>query len=73
MPTCSATRNPAFPAALRVSPKIRREPWIKKFYLLNLAPARDPNSPLERALARFGAALGGKDGIEQGSGPVSAD
>jgi hypothetical protein len=28
----------------------------------------NPNSPLERALARFGAALGGKDGIEQGSG-----
>jgi hypothetical protein len=36
------------------------------------APARDPNSPLERALARFGAALGVKDGIEQGSGPVGA-
>jgi hypothetical protein len=36
------------------------------------APAHDPNSPLERALARFGAALGVKDGIEQGSGPVRA-
>jgi hypothetical protein len=33
---------------------------------LTPAPPRDPNSPLERALARFGAALGGKDGIEQG-------
>ena len=39
---------------------------------LELAPAPDPNSPLERALARFGAALGVKDGIEQGSGPVGA-
>jgi hypothetical protein len=39
---------------------------------LELAPAPDPNSPLERALARFGAALGVKDGIEQGSGPVRA-
>jgi hypothetical protein len=37
-----------------------------------LAPAPDPNSPLERALARFGTALGGKDCIEQGSGPVGA-
>jgi len=36
------------------------------------APAPDPNSPLERALARFGAALGTKDGIEQGSGPARA-
>jgi hypothetical protein len=35
-------------------------------------PPRDPNSPLERALARFGAALGVKDGIEQGSGPAGA-
>jgi len=29
-----------------------------------LAPAPNPNSPLERALARFGTALGGKDCIE---------
>jgi hypothetical protein len=29
------------------------------------APAIDPNSPLERALARFGAALAAKEGIEQ--------
>jgi hypothetical protein len=29
-----------------------------------VALARDLDSPLERALARFGAALGGKDGIE---------
>src|SRR5690242_9046430 len=36
------------------------------------APAPDPNSPLERTLARFGAALGDKDGIEQGSGPAGA-
>ena len=28
----------------------------------------DPNSPLERALARFGATLSAKEGIEQGSG-----
>jgi hypothetical protein len=32
------------------------------------APASDPNSPLERALARFGAALAAKKGIEQGAG-----
>jgi Helix-turn-helix domain len=31
------------------------------------APAIDPQSPLERALARFGAALAAKDGIEQGA------
>ena len=37
-----------------------------------LAPAPDPDSPLERALARFGAALSVKDCIEQGSGPVGA-
>ena len=29
------------------------------------APAIDPNSPLERALARFAAALAAKEGIEQ--------
>jgi helix-turn-helix protein len=39
---------------------------------LEPAPAPDPNSPLERALARFAAALGVKDGIEQGSGSVGA-
>jgi hypothetical protein len=32
------------------------------------APAIDPASPLERALARFGAALAAKTGIEQGAG-----
>ena len=32
-----------------------------------LAPARDSNSPLERALARFAAAVAGKQGIEQGA------
>jgi hypothetical protein len=31
-------------------------------------PARDPNSPLERVLARFGAAVAAKQGIEQGDG-----
>jgi Helix-turn-helix domain len=31
-------------------------------------PARDPNNPLERALARFGAAVAAKQGIEQGTG-----
>jgi hypothetical protein len=30
-----------------------------------MAPAHDPNSPLERVLARFGAALAAKNGIEQ--------
>jgi Helix-turn-helix domain len=30
------------------------------------APAIDPTSPLERALARFAAAIAAKDGIEQG-------
>jgi hypothetical protein len=34
--------------------------------------ARDPDSLLERALARFGAALGIKDGIERGSRTVRA-
>ena len=29
---------------------------------------RDPDSPLERALARFAAVLAAKEGIEQGSG-----
>jgi hypothetical protein len=33
-----------------------------------LVPARDPNSPLDRALARFGAAVAAKECIEQGSG-----
>jgi hypothetical protein len=32
------------------------------------APAVDPNSQLERALARFAAAIAAKDGIEQGAG-----
>jgi hypothetical protein len=32
------------------------------------APAINPDSPLERALARFGAALAAKEGIEQGAG-----
>jgi hypothetical protein len=30
-------------------------------------PAVDPNGPLERALARFGAAIAAKEGIEQGA------
>jgi hypothetical protein len=32
------------------------------------APTVNPNSPLERALARFGAAVAAKNGIEQGAG-----
>ena len=32
------------------------------------APAIDPNSPLERALARFGTAVAAKNGIEQDAG-----
>jgi hypothetical protein len=32
------------------------------------APAIDSDSPLERALARFAAAIAAKDGIEQGAG-----
>jgi hypothetical protein len=32
------------------------------------APAIDPASPLERALARFDAAVAAKQGIEQGAG-----
>jgi hypothetical protein len=32
------------------------------------APAIDPNCSLERALARFGAVLAAKEGIEQGAG-----
>ena len=36
-------------------------------------PAHDPDSPLERALARFAAAVATKAGIEQGAGgPVGA-
>jgi hypothetical protein len=31
-------------------------------------PARQPDSPLERALARFGAVVAAKQGIEQGAG-----
>jgi helix-turn-helix protein len=31
------------------------------------APARDPDSPLERALARFAAVVAATDGIEQGA------
>jgi hypothetical protein len=34
----------------------------------SLAPAGARQSPLERALARFGAAVAAKDGIEQGAG-----
>jgi hypothetical protein len=33
-----------------------------------LAPVRDPDSPLERALARFAVVIAAQDGIEQGSG-----
>ena len=32
------------------------------------APASDPDRPLERALARFGAAVAAKDRIEQAAG-----
>ena len=39
---------------------------------LGLAPTPDPSSPLERALARFGVALGIKGGIEQGNGSNGA-
>jgi hypothetical protein len=34
----------------------------------SLAPAIDPNSPLERVLARFGVAVAAKECIEQGAG-----
>jgi hypothetical protein len=34
----------------------------------SLAPAIDPTSPLERAIARFGAAMAAKKGIEQVAG-----
>ena len=34
----------------------------------SLAPAIDPTSPLERALARFAAVIAAQDGIEQGAG-----
>jgi len=42
--------------------------------VLSLEPAAapQPNSPLEHALARFGAALGSKDCIEQESRPIGA-
>jgi len=42
--------------------------------VLSLEPAAapQPNSPLERALARFGATLGSKDCIEQERGPIGA-
>jgi hypothetical protein len=33
-----------------------------------MAAAHDPNTPLERALARFAAAVAAKNGIEQGAG-----
>ena len=33
-----------------------------------VALARDPDSPLERALAQFGAAVATRNGIEQGDG-----
>ena len=35
-------------------------------------PAVDPNSSLERALARFAAAVAAKNGIEQGAGREAA-
>jgi hypothetical protein len=37
-----------------------------------LRAARDPDSPLERALARFAAAIAAKDGIEAAAGTVGA-
>ena len=40
---------------------------------LEPAAAPQPNSPLERALARFGAALGNKDGLEQEGAPAGAN
>jgi hypothetical protein len=39
---------------------------------LERASPRDPDSPLERALRRFGAALGVKDGIEHAAGLAGA-
>jgi hypothetical protein len=35
---------------------------------LVIGPPGDPDSPLKRALARLSAAIGAKNGIEQGSG-----
>jgi hypothetical protein len=34
----------------------------------SVAPTIDPDTPLERALARFGAAISKKAGIEQDAG-----
>jgi hypothetical protein len=44
----------------------------QEFHDPELVPARDPGSPLERALARFGAAIAAKNGIEQEGGTVGA-
>jgi hypothetical protein len=41
-------------------------------YKERIVPACDPDSPLERALARFAAAIAAKDGIEHAAGTAGA-
>ena len=62
-PKCSRS-----PPALLPSPKIRREHRIKIFLILYRPGHAIPTGSLERALARFGAAVAARKGIEQGAG-----
>ena len=59
-----AERNRGIPSECKNPPGTQDQDVSKPLQ----APPVDPNSPLERALARFAAAVAAKDGIEQDAG-----
>jgi hypothetical protein len=65
-----AFRDPQAAVSSRFASKSENPPGTQNQELNPsvLAPAVDPNNLLERALARLGAALAAKKGIEQGAG-----
>ena len=67
---CYQFRDPQAVNSRLVPSKSENPTGTQNQEALDLVPAApiDPNSPLERALARFGAVLAAKDGIEQGAG-----
>jgi hypothetical protein len=65
-----AFRDPQHQIARLAAYQSENQPGTQNQVILGSvhAPARDPGSSLERALARFGAAIAARQGIEQGAG-----
>ena len=57
MPTCSVTRNRSLPAVFACKSENPAGTQNQEILNLPVTPARDPNSPLERALRQLGAGI----------------